>query len=229
MSSVQRDGPSLLDQGKDGGLWGSPRGLWPARDPPVTRRGTEGEPREGEAWGSCDKSRKLGGVPEMYKMGNDTSKCRTRKTGGLEPPLTPGTGLMRLFLSPSVPVYYSGFKGGEQRRPGRGAQETGDAEPGGGGRAPGPQGAFIWMPAPGRIRSRPQPGAGGSRLQGGLINFITDWEMGWFPNTLASDLSLCVSFLHLVGRAQPFLISASLYPAVPQCVHTGVPAARQVV
>lgn len=39
---------------------GAPKGSGPARDPPVTRRGTKGEPREGEAWGSCDKSRKQG-------------------------------------------------------------------------------------------------------------------------------------------------------------------------
>lgn len=91
------------------------------------------------------------------------------------------------------------------------------------------------MPAPGRIRSRPQPGAGGGRLRGGLINFITKWEMGWFPDAarplaaLASDLSLCVSFLPLVGRAQSFLVSASLYLAVPQHVDTGVPTAWQAV
>lgn len=37
------------------------------------------------------------------------------------------------------------------------------------------------MLARGKIRSRPQPGAGGGQLQGGLINFMTEWEMGWFP------------------------------------------------
>lgn len=53
---------------------------------------------------------------ERYRIGNDTLKSRTRKASGLELLSESGTKLMRLFLSPSVKVYYLYFKGSEQQQ-----------------------------------------------------------------------------------------------------------------
>lgn len=55
-------------------------------------------------------------VSERYRIENDTLKSETQKASGLEPLSEPGTKLMRLFLSPSVKVYYLYFKGSEQQR-----------------------------------------------------------------------------------------------------------------
>lgn len=42
----------MLDQGKDGGFWGSPRkASGPAQDPPLTSLQYKGEQREWEGWG----------------------------------------------------------------------------------------------------------------------------------------------------------------------------------
>lgn len=58
----------------------------------------------------------FGAVSERCRIENDTLKSGTQKASGLEPLSESGTKLMRLFLSPSVKVYYLYFKGSEQRR-----------------------------------------------------------------------------------------------------------------
>ena len=57
-------------------------------------------------WAECEK----------YGIGNDTLKSWTQKASGLQPLSKSGMKLMRLFLSPSVKVYYLYFKGSEQQR-----------------------------------------------------------------------------------------------------------------
>lgn len=53
---------------------------------------------------------------ERCRIANDTLKSWTQKASGLEILSKSGTKLMRLFLSPSVEVYYLYFKGSEQQR-----------------------------------------------------------------------------------------------------------------
>lgn len=57
-------------------------------------------------------------VFERYRIENDTLKSWTQKESGLETLSKPGTKLMRLFLSPSVKVYYLYFKGSKWQRAG---------------------------------------------------------------------------------------------------------------
>lgn len=58
----------------------------------------------------------FGAASERYRIENDTLKSWTQKASGLELLSKSGTKLMRLFLSPSVKVYYLYFKGSEQQR-----------------------------------------------------------------------------------------------------------------
>lgn len=55
-------------------------------------------------------------VFERYRIENDTLQSWTQKMSGLKPLSKSGTKLMRLFLPPSVKVYYLYFKGSEQQR-----------------------------------------------------------------------------------------------------------------
>lgn len=56
------------------------------------------------------------GLCVRHRIENDTLESQTQKASGLEPLSKSGTKLMRLFLSPSVEVYYLYFKGSEQQR-----------------------------------------------------------------------------------------------------------------
>lgn len=53
---------------------------------------------------------------EKSRIENDTLKSWTQEASGLELLSKSGTKLMRLFLSPSVKVYYLYFKGSKQKR-----------------------------------------------------------------------------------------------------------------
>ena len=85
----------------------------PAQDPPQTGLEHKEEPRE---WGTVTVQRSCRAEFQRHWIGNDTLQSLTQKARGLEPLSKSGTKLMRLFLSPSVKVYYLYFKGSEQQR-----------------------------------------------------------------------------------------------------------------
>lgn len=101
---------------------------------------------------------------ERYRIENETLKSWTQKESGLEIFSKPGTKLMRLFLSPSVKVYYLYFKGSKRQRAGDGSCSSHEQEGAGNRRCglrervggppasllqrAGPQEALIWSPAP---------------------------------------------------------------------------------